>query len=331
MREIIRMRAGSHVYGTNVPESDEDFKGVFIPSGDTILLQRAKENISQSTKKDLLGRNQAGDQDVELFAYHQYLKLLLQGQTVALDMLFTPEEHYVTKAEPEWYAILANKKRFLSKGVQAFVGYCRGQARKYALKTERYEAVSHMVTYLKHWEGMLGGQSRLSELSDFLPLLVSRAPCTSIVSVEQVSGQPLLHLEVAGTKVPFSISFKNARETYELKLKSYGERVKKSQGMDGHDWKSMMHAVRVASEAVELMSTGHITFPRPEAPLLLRIRKGELSYEEVSSLIEHGLNLVEEAVESSGLPEKPDQELAESLIVSFYRAAANNCPRSSAG
>lgn len=331
MREIIRMRAGSHVYGTNVPESDEDFKGIFIPSGDTILLQRAKENISRSTKENPLGRNQAGDQDVELFAYHQYLKLLLQGQTVALDMLFTPEEHYVTKPEPEWYSILANKKSFLSKGMKAFVGYCRSQARKYTFKIERYEATSSIVTYLKHWEGMLGGTSSLSELSDFLPILCKRAPCVEIVSINQVSGQPLRHLEVAGTKVPFSISLKNARETYELKLKGFGERVKKSQDMDGHDWKSMMHAVRVAHEAVELLSTGHITFPCPEAALLLQIRNGELPYGEVSDLIEHSLTLVEGAVEKSSLPEKPDYELADSLIVGVYRSAANSHPRSSAG
>lgn len=331
MREIVRMRAGSHVYGTNVPESDEDFKGVFIPSGESILLQRAQENISQSTKENLFERNQAGDQDLELFAYHQYLKLLLQGQTVALDMLFTPREHYVMEPAPEWYAILANKESFISKGVKAFVGYCRGQAQKYALKTERYEAVCAILAYLRHWEGMFGGNERLSELEEFLPVFCRRVPCISIVSVNQVSGNPLRHLEVAGTKVPYSISLKNARETYETKLESYGERVKKSQGMGNHDWKSMMHAVRVAREAVELMQTGSITFPRPEVALLLQIRKGELPYEEVSKMIEDGLALVEEAVEKSSLPEKPDQELADSLVVGFYRAAANSCPRSSAG
>ncbi len=331
MREIIRMRAGSHVYGTNVPESDEDFKGIFIPSGDTILLQKAKENVTQSTKEDLLGRNQAGDQDVELFAYHQYLKLLLQGQTVALDMLFTPEEHYMTKPEPEWYAIQANKRLFLSRGVRAFVGYCRSQARKYTLKLERYKATSDILDYLRHWEKMLGGQARLSKLSEFLPILCKRLAFADVVSVQQVSGPSLLHLEVAGTKVPFSISLKNAQETYELKLQGYGERVKKSRDMDSHDWKSMMHAVRVSQEAIELLHTGHITFPRPDAPTLLQIRKGKLPYEEVSGMIEQGLVLVEEAVERSSLPEKPDYAMADSLVIAFYRAAVNSRPRSSAG
>jgi predicted nucleotidyltransferase len=31
MKTVVRMRFGSHLYGTSTPESDLDFKSVFLP------------------------------------------------------------------------------------------------------------------------------------------------------------------------------------------------------------------------------------------------------------------------------------------------------------
>jgi predicted nucleotidyltransferase len=42
----------------------------------------------------------------------------------------------------------------------------------------------------------------------------------------------------------------------------------------GYDTKAGMHSVRLLYEAIELMRTGRITFPRPEKDLLINIRGG---------------------------------------------------------
>ena len=309
MREIIRMQAGSHLYGTSVPESDEDQKGVFIPSASSILLQRTKEGIN--TKEDGV--------DLELFSFHKYLKLLLEGQTVALDMLFTPKEFYLSPPEPEWYTILANKKRLLCKGVSAFVGYCRHQTTKYTIKADRYGAVAAMVVTLES----LAADPRdlLGSHTDSLDKLERDYPEIEVTEVCQASGGNLLHLDVAGTKVPLTASVGTALDTYKLKLRKYGSRVRKLKEMEASDWKSMMHAVRVAHEAIEFLETGKLTFPRPEASLLLAIRLGKLPPEKVSEMIDEGLIKVEEALLKSSLPEEPDRKFADSLIEGFYRDA----------
>jgi hypothetical protein len=82
----------------------------------------------------------------------------------------------------------------------------------------------------------------------------------------------------------------------------------------------MYHAVRVAHEAMELMETGKLTFPRPERDLLLAIRRGEIPYEEVSQMIEENLIRVEEAVESSQLPEEPDWDFTDRFVERIYRS-----------
>ena len=86
----------------------------------------------------------------------------------------------------------------------------------------------------------------------------------------------------------------------------------------GVDWKAMMHAVRVCHEAQELLVTHHITYPRPEAELLLRVRKGEMPYPEVAALIERGLEELEIYQAQSTLPAKPDYKAAEDLVMTVY-------------
>ncbi len=320
MREIIRMQAGSHLYGTSVPESDEDQKGVFIPSGPSILLQRAEEGIS--TNEDGI--------DLELFSLHKYLKLLLEGQTVALDMLFTPEKFYLQPPEPEWYAIMTNKEKFLCKGVSAFVGYCRAQVRKYVVKVDRYAATSATVATLTALCATHFNQDSLGQHMDSVERLASEFDHIEVGEIQQASAGALLHLEVAGTKVPLTASIKTALEMFKFKLDKYGARVRQAKDMDGKDWKGVMHAVRVAYEALEFLETGKLVFPRPEASLLMAIRMGKIPYDKVAQMIEDGLVKVEEALEASSLPEEPDREFADSLIEEFYRSAVRSA-RSSAG
>jgi hypothetical protein len=81
-----------------------------------------------------------------------------------------------------------------------------------------------------------------------------------------------------------------------------------------------MHAVRVAREAEELLMHHTITYPRPEADLLLAIRKGELPYKEVAEMLEAGLDRREECHRISALPDRGDQATADQLVLAAYRS-----------
>src|ERR1700744_6582982 len=90
---LVKMEFGSQVYGTNLPNSDTDIKGVYIPEPKHILLATTKDAINYNTKQGSLTKNQPNDLDEEYYSLQKYLKLLCEGQTVALDMLFVPEKH----------------------------------------------------------------------------------------------------------------------------------------------------------------------------------------------------------------------------------------------
>ncbi len=81
----------------------------------------------------------------------------------------------------------------------------------------------------------------------------------------------------------------------------------------------MMHALRVSREAEELLLHHTITYPRPEAELLLAIRKGELPYKQVAELLEQGLVRLEGCQRLSSLPDRGDQAAAEEMVLGVHR------------
>jgi len=60
----------------------------------------------------------------------------------------------------------------------------------------------------------------------------------------------------------------------------------------------------VASEGYELLSKGHVTFPRPEAATLLEIRSGKFPIDEILRMVESAIDKMEEAQKVSALPEE---------------------------
>src|ERR1700677_3249897 len=89
---IFRCLFGSSLYGTNTPTSDLDYKSVFIPDGKDLVLQKAAKHLQNNTKKNDAVKNLKEDIDDESFSVQTFLRLLCEGQTVALDMLFCPDD-----------------------------------------------------------------------------------------------------------------------------------------------------------------------------------------------------------------------------------------------
>lgn len=317
MKYLVHMQFGSHVYGTNVATSDHDYKAVYLPDPKDILLQRAKPTITQNTKADHNSRNTPEDVDVEIFSLQQYLKLLCEGQTVALDMLFGPKEFYQGEASPIWEDIKRHKERFLHSGVTAFVGYARQQAAKYGIKGTRVAASREALTFLNNLPDHNKALSFYSDaFEEFFKL--DNEFIKLVLLPSKKDGQLVKHLEVCNRKVPFNVKVSYAIEVIQKIFDAYGARALQAEKNEGIDWKALGHAVRVNAEAVELLTTKNITFPRPEKELLLKIRKAELPYKQVAEIIEQGLKDLEAASLISPLPKKPDLAFADEFIAGIY-------------
>jgi predicted nucleotidyltransferase len=87
----------------------------------------------------------------------------------------------------------------------------------------------------------------------------------------------------------------------------------------GYDVKAAMHTLRLLYECKEIVSTGHITLPRPERDLLIRVRTGKYSMEKVLSMAAKLFAECESEAKESLLPEKIDRATVSKLIADCYR------------
>ena len=85
-------------------------------------------------------------------------------------------------------------------------------------------------------------------------------------------------------------------------------------GKFGYDTKAAMHALRLLYECAELMTHCRITLPRPEKDLLIEVRSGDWTFEKVLAHAQRLFKEVENAVESSPLPEKVDRAAISRLV-----------------
>src|ERR1019366_365533 len=115
-------------------------------------------------------------------------------------------------------------------------------------------------------------------------------------------------------------TIKHGRDVLDKLVNEYGKRALQAGGQQGVDWKALSHAVRVGTQAIELLRTGNVTFPLANAGHLLDIKLGRLLYKEVSTEIEGLVDLIEiEAIESD-LPEEPDMRWIENFIEDCHAA-----------
>ncbi len=315
MNKIVEIKFGSHLYGTDTPASDADFKGIYLPEARDIVLQQVKHNISTSRPKREFEKNTKDDIDTETFSLMEFLRLLCEGQTVALDMLFAPESFQVFKGQEYniFQSIYENRRRLLSKGILSFIGYARKQASKYGIKGSRVRAVKDTIEFLNTFDGTM--------LLKELPLDVFIARGDEFIKYAQgldPNGAIITYFEVCGRKFQMTNSVKYSLAVLNKIYNEYGHRAKLAQENDGIDWKALSHAVRVNFEGQELLRTGLITFPCPNRQLLLAIKTGKLPYKEVEFIIEEGLKELEAAQANSTLPDKPDVEWVDDFIYDVY-------------
>lgn len=326
MNKIIEIKFGSHLYGTNTENSDTDYKGIYLPTAKEICLNSYKKTICTVRPKQVGERNTKDDVDIEFFSLDQFMKLLCEGQTVALDMLFSPDflERKVSEYENIVLGcIYANRNKFLSKNTNAFVGYTKQQAAKYGVKGFRVHALKLVCDLFDQVTNHIDNSEYKPQILCDLDLanIVKEwdSPYIKVVTDMDKNCHHQKFLEVCDKKIPFHLPIKEAYKQCKTRYDAYGHRALMAQKNEGVDWKALSHAVRIASEAKELLETGFITFPRPDRELLIKIKTGQMPYDQVSEIIEHGLGEIKIAAEKSTLRETPDREWCDEFVYSVYK------------
>jgi predicted nucleotidyltransferase len=314
MNLVTRIEFGSHLYGTNTPQSDHDYKGVRIPSAREILLQRVKDSTGHQVIRPEGERNTPEDTDDETYSLQAYLKLLAEGQTVAIDMLFAPKPIVIT---PLWEHIKENRRKLLTKKSASFLGYCRTQANKYGIKGSRVSSAKKAMEFFAKAIEIYGPHSKL-EYVDYVLGTLEDDHTIARVTKETTAGKFENYFQCCNRMVGYKNTFKEAHSIYSRIYEEYGKRARLAEANEGVDWKALSHAVRVGYEAIELLQTANVTFPLPYAERILNIKLGKFPYKAVAEEIEGLLVLVEHEAKISDLRDEPDYEWIDNLIIKHY-------------
>ncbi len=310
---------GSKLFGTDNPNSDTDYKGIFIPNREDVLLKRDIEHYNFNSNNENT-KNGKDDIDLQLFSIYKFFSLLKKGETGAIDILFSMfrEDTQVYNDKAFTSVIMENYKKFYSKNLHSFVGYCVGQSKVYNVRGERFNELHTFVEYFnalvkeqgaEKLESMFPQIEELFQAHSYKYINFTMAP-TSRGSGEPKEGK---YVEVLGKRFLGTVTVKYFADKIADMEEQFGNRARAS--AKGVDFKALSHAVRVINEVEELIDSDFITFPLKNRVYITSVKEGKEKLEDVMDYIDQKLNIVQEKLEHSTLPERSDEVFTNALIL----------------
>lgn len=304
MRKIIaKIRTGSHLYGLNTINSDEDFFSIFIPNEKDLLGLKTLDYIDNSTNKSD-AKNTNKDIDDKLYSLQKYLNLLIQNNPNIVETLFVNNENLI-KNSFEFEELRANYDRFISrKAINTFYGYAVSQRSKLNIKSKRYKSLCVAEGYLQNL--IDNDYNRKYEITDDIADVLN-------YTLEYYKGSK-------GNTEHFhkGMNIRVILEKISDEKNKYGWRVNNpSFNTLGYDIKFAYHLIRILVEGIEIIETERLTFPLiGEARNdIIRIRNEEVSLEELSDIYDKYQERFNEAERKTRLPEKPDWEWVNNFCI----------------
>ena len=309
-------KMGSHLYGTNTPESDTDVKFIFLPSTDDCVLGIASSNINLNSSNDSQ-KNTKDDVDIQGWSLQFFVSLLKRGDTNAIDVLYsiTNKDAWLFKHKCIDDLFNNSHKFYDVSNLRGLLGYIVSQAEKYSLKGNRFVVFQKIQKILDNKKPRLindefNSLKLFDIISDILHECQNSVYCkleTTVDDREAVRINGKVHL--------LDITLLEFEHRINSEMKRYGERTKQS--LDGSDWKALMHAYRCILQAKELFLTGKISFPLKDAEQLRMIKMGQVSRDAVNILIEEGMIEIQSMIDSVK-PSKVDVKYTNNFILDIY-------------
>ncbi|UAW07188.1 thioredoxin [Escherichia phage vB_EcoM-pJBK] len=319
MKTIVKAYFGSHLYGTSTPESDIDFKEIYVPHARDILTGNVKEHMSKNTN-NTSSKNTKDDVDHELYSLKYFFKLAADGETVALDMLHTPPSLVVKSDLPDvWKYIQDNRSRFYTTNMKSYLGYVRKQASKYGVKGSRLAVLRQALKRSNEWGQYFdnGAVIRLSHMKNVLPV----GEFASWIETENEKTGKQTFYNLLDRKFQDTLTNKEFNAILVKLEENYGERARKAEANEGIDWKALSHACRGGLQLLEIYKTGDLVYPLQDAPFILDVKLGKHTFKTVQEFLEDIVDQVEHASEQAaknGMQQKVDMSFWDDFLEQVY-------------
>jgi predicted nucleotidyltransferase len=307
---ILKNISGSQLYGTNTPDSDQDYNGIFMPAEQYIFgLLRLTEESEDGTviKKDENNKNTKDSVDIKLFEIRKFINLALKCNPNILEMLFINDKNII-KSSQEYKTIKKNYNKFLSKKsiYKRFGEYAKTQRHKMVIKLEHYnlykEFENEYNTLIKENENYK---------DELISLLIERKLINNLKIKKD-------NIEFADTHFTKSHTLYKCYKQIKEKLNKITNR-KELISKYGYDTKFASHYIRLLLEGIELLETGKLEFPLKYADKIKQIKSGGYSLNEILKEGENIEKKLNTSYENSKVRDHADFDFLNNMTIKILK------------
>ncbi|OOM05881.1 nucleotidyltransferase domain-containing protein [Clostridium saccharobutylicum] len=300
--------SGSIGYGTNLDNSDIDLRGITIERKENMYGFQSFEQFEDT------------ETDTVIYGLKKFVSLALKGNPNILELLGTKDEHiiYMNKYGE---VLRKNRELFLSKRIiYTFGNYATAQLRRLqnALARDEYpqeEKEKHILNTINNQ--MNHFSSNYTEFQKgSIKLYIDKS------DKQEIETEILMDINIDKYPLRDFISIYSEMSNIVRDYDKLNHRNRKKD--EGKLLKHAMHLIRLLIMGTEILKTHEInTYREKEHDLLMDIRKGKYSYDELFKLVElYDFNFKEASVKTT-LPKEPDQAQVEELLISLYEEYYN--------
>lgn len=279
--------AGSHFFDLNGPNSDKDYRGLYIDSHqDSFSSSKGKIYVVKTKTNDSGGKNSKDDIDVDIFSVCSLLELLKKGDFNLIEALYAPEDKILYKS-----ALYDELREFRSNlvhnDISAFLGFIRTEANKVGVNSHHYEVQMNFLKILENKNPHAKLRTFWKEIEDFCAdekntgVKISR----SAINNSDLSKE-MPAVVIAARMHQWTASAGYVTEAIKHVISGYGHR-QKSTADTGGDFKTLYHSLRLIFEANDILDYGELSFPlsQERRDKLLEIKNGKSDPDELFGLI----------------------------------------------
>lgn len=297
---------GSIAYGTSLPTSDVDIRGISVNSKSDLLGMSNFEQVLDTTT------------DTCIYSINKIFKLLLNCNPNCIELLGLKPEHYLY-VNDIGKLILDNRKLFLSKlAIHSFGGYSTSQLRRLDNRAVRSvnqsQREEHILNSIKNAYFTFKDRYFSFE-EDQIKLYIDKSKQEDY-DTEIFMDVNLQHYPLRDYKAMWN-EMNNIVKDYS----KIGKRNKQA-AEHGKLAKHMMHLIRLYMMCIDILEKEEIiTYREIEHELLMEVRNGKFLDEnnqptdDFYDLLNEWQKRFEYAKENTSLPEKPDYKKVEELLI----------------
>lgn len=340
-RTILLAVHGSHAYGTSLPTSDTDLKGVAVPPRSYFL-----------GFADRFEQAESHDPDMVIYDVRKFCALAADCNPNIIEVLWSDESDY-RLLTPGGRLLVEHRADFLSKKARhTFAGYAHAQLKRIrthyrwltnppASPPTRADMGLPERTVIPA-DQLMAAQAAITKRLDqwntnFLDGLDPATRIEVMAKMTEVLTEIGVNSDSQWSNAARSVGYDaNFIRLLDLE-RQYGCRHKEwdqyqnwkatrnaaradLESKHGYDTKHGMHLVRLMRMCREILTLGRVIVKRPDRDELLAIRAGEWPYERLVEWAEREDRAMEDLYKSSTLPKCPDRAALDRLCITIVES-----------